>query len=188
MDLKALLFLELTDAEVDASAQEMDPDAVIAALGHEGEFYHGIAIDPQIVLAAEADFRPAPLALELIAFDYGQVGDGRFRPEISGPIEDDVTLDIGHPDKASAVVLLVLGEGEEAQESHCPNQQDCLFHLLSPYQHPYYSNPRAKSPCLEIRQKWPFYVLYSGQMISRVVSVRVLSPRTTERAHVILPR
>jgi hypothetical protein len=132
MDLKTLLFLELTDAQVDASAQEMDPDAVIAALGQQGEFHERIVVDPQIVLAAEADFRPAAPAFELIALDYGQVGDSRLRPEIAGPVDDDVTLDIGHPDEAPAVVLLVLGKGEERQESHCPNQQDCLFHLRSP--------------------------------------------------------
>jgi len=113
MDFEGLLFLKLVDAQVDVPAQEMDPDPVIAAAWQDGEFHQGVVIDPQIILAGEADLCSAVPGFELIALDDGQVGNSRFRPEIAGPIDDDIAFDIGHPNKTPAVIILLLGESEE---------------------------------------------------------------------------
>jgi hypothetical protein len=115
MDFKGLLFFEEADAQVDISAQEMEPDPVVTAPGQVGEFEQGTVIDTEIVLAAEAHLCPAVLGFDLIALDYGQVDHTRFRPEVAGPLDDDIALEIGQTHKTLAVVILVLGESGERQ-------------------------------------------------------------------------
>jgi hypothetical protein len=136
----------------------MEPDPVIIAPGQVGKFHQGVVVNTKVVLAAEADLRPAVLGFNSIALDYGHVGHTRLRPEVTGPLDDDITLDIGHPYEAPAVVILVLGEGEERQKSQDRNQQDCLFHLRSPYTLDY-CNPCANLFCLKNREKRPLIVL-----------------------------
>jgi hypothetical protein len=122
MDFKGLLFLEEADAQVDVSAQEMEPDPVVTAPGQVGEFHQSAVIDTEIVLAAEADLHSAVFGFDLIALDYGLVGHTRFGPEVAGPLDDDIALDIGQPDEAPAVVFLVLGKSEERQKSQDRDQ------------------------------------------------------------------
>jgi hypothetical protein len=133
MNFKTLFDFQATDAQVNVSAQKMDPDPVVAFPGQIGEFYQGSVIDTEIIFAAEADFSATALGLDLIAFYDDQIGHSRFRTEAAGLLDDDIALDIGQPDKAPAVVILVLGESEERQQSQDRNHQDCLFHLRSPY-------------------------------------------------------
>src|SRR4030042_3563040 len=97
MDFKGLLFLEEADAQVDVSAQEMEPDPVVTAPGQVGEFHQSAVIDTEIVLAAEADLHSAVFGFDLIALDYGLVGHTRFGPEVAGPLDADIALDIGQP-------------------------------------------------------------------------------------------
>jgi hypothetical protein len=99
----------------------MEPDPVVAAPWQVGEFHQGIVVDTEIVLSAEANLHQAAFGFDLIALDYGQVGHTRFRSEAAGPLDDDIALDIGQPDKAPAVVILVLGESEERQKSQGHN-------------------------------------------------------------------
>jgi hypothetical protein len=115
MDFKTLFFFQATDAQVNVSAQKMDPDPVVALPGQIGKFYQGSVIDTEIVLAAEADLSATALGLNLIAFYDDQIGHPRFRPEAAGLLDDDVALDIGQPDKAAAVVILVLGDSRKRQ-------------------------------------------------------------------------
>jgi len=122
MDFKTLLFLEQADPEVDISAQQMEPDPVVTAPRQVGEFNEGAVIDTEIVLPSETDLRPAALGFDLVSLDYGHVGHARFRSEVAGPLDDDIALDIGQPDKAPAVVILVLGESEERQKSQDRDQ------------------------------------------------------------------
>jgi hypothetical protein len=90
----------------------MEPNPVVAAPWQVGEFHQGAVVHTEIVLAAEADLRPTVLGFDLIALDYGQVGHTRFRPEVAGPLDDDIALDIGQTDKTPAVIILVLGESK----------------------------------------------------------------------------
>ncbi len=110
VNFESLFLLDEADAQIDVAAQEMDPDTIVTAPGQVGKFYERIVIDPEIVLSAKAHLRPPILGFDLIALDDGQVDHARFRPEVAGPLDDDVSLDVGQPDKAPAVIILVLGE------------------------------------------------------------------------------
>jgi hypothetical protein len=111
----------------------MNPDPVVAAPGQVGKFDERIVINTEIVLPAKTHFRAPVLGFDLIALDDGQVHHRRFRPQVAGPLDDDIPLDKGQPDKAPAVIILVLGESSKSQEGQDRNQQGCLFHLRSPY-------------------------------------------------------
>jgi len=132
MDFKGFFFLEGVDAQVNVAAQEMEANPIVTASGQVGEFNECSRIHPKVVLTAETDLRATLFGFDLVTLDDGQVDHSRFRPEAAGPLDDNISFEVGQPDKAPAVIILVLGESAERQESQDRCQQDCLFHLRSP--------------------------------------------------------
>ena len=133
MDFKGFFFFEGVDAQINVAAQEMEANPIVTAPGQVGEFNECSRIHPEIVLSAETDLRAPVFGFDLVTLDDGQVDRSRFRPEVAGPLDDDISFDMGQPGKAPAVIILVLGESAERQESQDRSHQDCLFHLRSPY-------------------------------------------------------
>jgi hypothetical protein len=106
MDLDCLVAGECADPEVGAPFEDMERDPVIPFDGQEGKFHPSVVVQPEVVPTAEMDFGLADPGPELVSPDQGQVHLRLLRPEVRGPLDEDVSADVGKAGETRSIIAL----------------------------------------------------------------------------------
>jgi hypothetical protein len=104
MDLDRLVAGKRADTEVGAPFENMKLDPVIPRDGQDGEFHLGVVVQPEVILVAEIDFGLTGPGPELVSPDQGQVHLGLLRPQVGGPLDEDVATHEGEAGKARGII------------------------------------------------------------------------------------
>jgi hypothetical protein len=86
----------------------MKAGRILVLLGKLHDVDLGKPVDPEEISPAELKLGPAVLGSELVPLDDDQVHGALLVAQIPGALDEDIALNIAHPDVAPVVVALGL--------------------------------------------------------------------------------
>jgi hypothetical protein len=133
MDLEIPFAVRCLDPEIKAAGEKMKVGRILVLAGKGHDVDLGESVEAEEILAAELELGAAVLGPDFVAFDDNQVHFGLFIAHVLTALDENIALDIAHPDIAAVVVALRLaGSRERDKGKNRRDDETDLFHLRSP--------------------------------------------------------
>jgi hypothetical protein len=123
---------QVVDAQVGWTAEKVNADQVIPAFGEALKINLRIGSQPKKIIAAEVDLHTAVPGPELLSLNDGKVYDAFLITQVSGPLDENISLDIAEMCIAPGIIILLAGAEKERKTDHQECHPDnCSFHCLT---------------------------------------------------------
>ncbi len=133
MDLEIPFAVRCLDPEIKAAGEKMEVGRILVLAGKGRDVDLGEAVEAEEILPAELELGAAVLGPNFVAIDDDQVHFALFIAHILAALDENIALDIAHPDIAAVVVALGLaGSRERDKDKTRRDDKTHLFHRLSP--------------------------------------------------------